>query len=45
MVVVVEMPTDLNQQNNVKGTVEVSKIRVGILIFGIYLIVNGKCVQ
>jgi hypothetical protein len=32
MVVVVEMPTDLSQKNNVKGTVEVSEIRVGILV-------------
>lgn len=32
MVVVVEMPTDLNQKNNVKGTVEALKAKVGIVV-------------
>jgi hypothetical protein len=32
MVVVVEMPTDLSQKNNVRGTAEVSKARVGIVV-------------
>jgi hypothetical protein len=32
MVAVVEMLTDLNQKNNVRGTVEVLKDRVGILV-------------
>jgi hypothetical protein len=30
MVVVAEMPTDLNLKNNVKGTVEALKAKVGI---------------
>jgi hypothetical protein len=32
MVVVVEMPTDLNQKNSVKGTVGALKDKVGVLV-------------
>jgi hypothetical protein len=32
MVVVVETPTDLSQKNNVRGTVGISKARVGIIV-------------
>jgi hypothetical protein len=41
MVAVVEMPTDLSQKNNVRGTAEVSKARVGIVVEYIYILSLG----